>query len=477
MTKILIPALLLAGTAPLPAQFGAAVCNPNSTSYNRDVCMMQRMGDNIGQELGMLTKIAQDRRSEWAAADGKYPPVIVVSRPGQRLAPRRRAQRFPGEDAKQMEATAESLLGQFEAGMRAQPHALLDLPHTHLATACMLRALRCYMVLRGQDDVSPELARNTYWRFRATNRSPEAAKVVDNPEEAQILYESLLLASLSLDSDWQSARLRGDRGALQTLQRTAQIGLEETFGQNTADWVRQTDSEERMDQSMRSPRYNLRTPLWGERTTLRATPPPGAERPNDFQKSDDSVPPVSWRQFDFQKNEDFEYELRDHLKHANGTLRIGVRIAPDGARTLSITARLGGETLDQVFKYSLAEGWPPVASFAWAQTGLGRTVATLLLEPRPDLTSRVLTSGLEWTTQVGQTLAKNLVQSPCDRGPGLAGRSVMISLSQGSAAAGTRFYCVGSDVPLPLGVMDFGPGVSWSFNLNRRSAAQAPSQP
>ncbi|MDP2996559.1 MAG: hypothetical protein Q8N47_03660 [Bryobacterales bacterium] len=282
-TRILIHALLLAGAAPLPAQFGVAVCDPNSTSYSRDVCLMQRMGDDIRQELGMLIKIAQNRRTERAAADGKYPPVIVVSRPGQRLAPRRRAQLAPGEDAKQMEASAESLLGQFEAGLRAQPHALLDLPHTHLATALMLRVLRCYMVLRGQDDVSPELARNIYWHFREVNRSPEAAKVVDNPQELQVVYESLLLGSLSLDSDWQSARLRGDRGAIETLQRGAQSGLEEIFGQNTPGWVRQMDSEESMDRSMRSPRYSLKTPLWGDRTTLRVTPPPVPGPPLDLR--------------------------------------------------------------------------------------------------------------------------------------------------------------------------------------------------
>ncbi|MBI4910605.1 MAG: hypothetical protein HY820_43735 [Acidobacteria bacterium] len=276
MKKTLIAMLVVGGAGLLPAQFD---CNPSSTYYSGTFpCLVLRSGQNRVQELQMLINIADGKRREWAAIEASYPPVIVASQPGQRIAPRRKAQQFSGEEAKRVEASAEASLSQFEEGVRAQPHVLLDLPHTHLATAYTLLTLRCYMALRGLDDISPESVRNTYWRFRQANRSPEAAKVVDNPQEVQALYETLLLMTLEFDTDWQSARMRGDRGAIENLRKRAQEGLDAVLGKNSAEWIRGLDSDDRLDRDMRSTRYALKTPVWGYRTTLRVTLPPGTGR-------------------------------------------------------------------------------------------------------------------------------------------------------------------------------------------------------
>ncbi|MBI4910614.1 MAG: hypothetical protein HY820_43780 [Acidobacteria bacterium] len=446
MKPLLISALLLAGAAILSAQNMNDPLMRSVYQYNEGFRTL--MGDanrNAMQLSAMKSRFMLEDQLQMAELDRQYPPVLVVSRVGQRIFPKR-ARILGGENAKSAEALFESYLDDFEIGLRSRPHALLDFPHTHLATAWMLSTVRRYMVLRGLDDVSPDLARDLYWRFRQANRSPQAAKFIENLQEVQAHYEFLLIDSVSLDADWQSARMRGDRGMIESIQKRVERGFSETFGISSADLLRQLDAVHERTRGNAA-----------GRTTLRVLAPPGG-----------------WRQFDFQKSEDFEYKLEVMAagQLEKGSVHIGVRVQ-NGDRTISISASLAGKTMAHAVTYKRAEGPPNFTTLPWAQTDFGKLVASLLLAPMPELTARVLTPGQKWSSRNGQTEAQSEITGPCKQGEGLNGQQVAGTIRlAASAAVHIISYCLGSDVPLPISVDYFLPGVSIAANMVRRSAAE-----
>ncbi len=443
MKRLWIPTLVFAVAGTLPADD----CRPFSSDPNNNPlslsCIFKSMGEHRVQEIQMEYAMGLNM-------DRNYPPVIVDSRPGQRLAPREKTQMH--SNAKWTEAYLGSLLDEFEAGLRARPQALLGFAHTHLATAWTLYAARHYMVLRDLEDVSPELVQYLYWHFRETNRSPAAAKFIQNASAVQVEYESLLLDSLQLDTGWQAAQSRSDHRTIEALQQASAKSFSEMYGNSGAELLRQLDAVQSRTRG---------NPVG--RTTLRTTTPLGG-----------------WRQFDFQKSEDFEYKMEGKAggQIEKGNVRIGVRVATNGDRTLTISAKIAGEAIEQTVTYKRAEGTPDFATLPWAQTNLGRLVVSLLLTRAPELSLRVLTSGQRWSTRNGQTEVQAEIFGQCKQAEGLEGQFVMGTIRfNPSAPTSTMAHCLSSDVPLPIFVKYAMSGAFVAADMVRRSAASGPAIP
>ncbi|MEK7755018.1 MAG: hypothetical protein AAB654_24035, partial [Acidobacteriota bacterium] len=267
MKRAFIAGLLICGAAPLPAQ----VCDPTSTSYNAVGCAMLMKRDSRQRDRLFYKLAYDDRRRRWAQTDAQNPPVIVDSRPGHRIAPRRLASQYQGAGPKQVEASLEAFLAEFERVARTDPNLLLSLPHIDLATAFTWLQVRSYMVLRGLDDVSPELVREEYFNWRAALRNAANAKFLANAAEVQFEYERALIASMSLSTQWLAALSSGNQAAKSALRKTAEQNLRSLYRDAAAleSRVRKMDSDEKFDLMARQDNMCP----WDGRVTLLIRPP------------------------------------------------------------------------------------------------------------------------------------------------------------------------------------------------------------
>jgi hypothetical protein len=209
MKQTSLTVMLIAAAAQLPAQFGGDPCSLYRSSYSASGCLFRSMGEHRSQEQAMALSAVESRRREWAAIEAQYPPAVIGSRAGKRVAPRRNATHAPGAGAQQTEAAEEALLDSLDNGLRTSPAALLDLPPNHLATALMMLAVRSYMVTRNLEDASPYMVVDRYDQFRRSTVNAATTKLMADAAEAQYVFENLLLINNAAMNLWEAQRDAG----------------------------------------------------------------------------------------------------------------------------------------------------------------------------------------------------------------------------------------------------------------------------